>query len=108
METADRHFLMKEEGYLACRVADLRAAIDIAVADLNRSLVQAHSVASFQAVVLKVLNDLEQTCENKPPLIGPQPTGSVQSHCLHCERRTGSKSARLCRPCSAALRGAEG
>lgn len=101
----DTRFLAKEEGYLANRVACLRVGIDLAVGDLTRAVVETESRSALEAVVLKVLDDLNQVCSEKPPLVGPQPTGPMkQSLCKHCERRTGSRTALLCRECRKALR----
>jgi hypothetical protein len=101
----DARFLSREEGYLACRVACLRAGIDVAVEDLTKGLVETHLRASLEAVVLKVLDDLTKVCAEKPPLVGPQPVGRpLQSLCKHCDRRTGSRTALLCRECKKTLR----
>jgi hypothetical protein len=101
----DARFIAHEQGYLANRVACLRTGIEIAVEDLTKGLLLSSSQAALEAIVLKVLDDLDHACANKPPLIGAQPTGHVsQSLCRHCERRTGSRTALLCRECKKSLR----
>lgn len=94
-----------EQGWLATRVAHHRVVIEDAIADLTEAAAREPGPHDH-AVILKVLDDLIQgTVPAAPPEPGQPVFQRVsQSLCLHCDKRTGSKTAKLCRDCRKAMR----
>lgn len=101
---AVRRWCSTEQGWLATRVAHHRVLIEDAIADLTKAVER--EPAHVHAIILKVLDDLIRGTEPAAPPVPGQPTSGYvsQSLCLHCDKRTGSKTAKLCRTCRKALR----
>lgn len=102
---AIRRWCSTEQGWLASRLAHHRVVIEDAIADLTQAAAREPGPGD-KAVIFKVLDDLIRATEPAAPPVGAQPVAPhvKQSLCLHCDKRTGSRTAKLCRACRKALR----